>query len=71
MIRFIGDMLIGWIVFTPSGKKVANKIVNNAFNSVKKNLLNNSAVKEVLSFQDIFMNEDDNEQSNSNNRTKN
>ena len=59
MMRFLGDMLIGWIIFTPSGKKMANKIVNNAFNTMKKSLLNNPNVKEILSFQDIFMNGND------------
>ena len=72
MMRFLGDMLIGWIIFTPSGKKMANKIVNNAFNTMKKSLLNNPNVKEILSFQDIFMNgNDDNNESTFNSGTKN
>lgn len=72
MIRFIGDMIIGWIVFTPSGKKVANKLVNKAFNTVKRNLMNNSDLKELMSIKDIFINEESNdEKPNSNNRTKN
>ena len=72
MMRFLGDMLIGWIIFTPSGKKMANKIVNNAFNTMKKSLLNNPNVKEILSFQDIFMNgNDDDNESTFNSGTKN
>jgi hypothetical protein len=72
MIRFIGDMIIGWIVFTPSGKKVANKLVNKAFNTIKKNVMNNSDLKELMSIKDIFINEESNdEKPNSNNRTKN
>lgn len=72
MMRFLGDMLIGWIIFTPSGKQMANKIVNKAFNTVKKNMLNNPNVKDLMSFQDIFMNgNDDDNKSKSNNGTKN
>lgn len=72
MKRFLGDMLIGWIIFTPSGKKMANKIVNKAFNSIKKNVMNNSDFKELMSIKDIFINEESNdEQPDSNNRTKN
>jgi hypothetical protein len=72
MMRFLGDMLIGWIIFTPSGKQMANKIVNKAFNTVKKNMLNNPNVKDLMSFQDIFMNgNDDDTKSKSNNGTKN
>ena len=71
-MRFLGDMLIGWIIFTPSGKQMANKIVNKAFNTVKKNMLNNPNVKDLMSFQDIFMNgNDDDNKSKSNNGTKN
>lgn len=72
MIRFLGDMFIGWIIFTPSGKKMANKIVSKAFNTVKKNVMSNSDLKELMSLQDIFIKEESNDtKSDSNNRTKN
>jgi hypothetical protein len=58
MFRFIGDMFIGWIIFTDSGKKTANKIFNNSINQIKKTIMNNNDLKELLSLSDIFLNDD-------------
>lgn len=63
MFRFIGDMVIGWIVFTDSGKQVANNIVNKAFNNIKKNIIKNSQLNELLSLKDIFINNEENNES--------
>ena len=72
MIKFIGDMLIGWIIFTPTGKKVANNIVNMAFNRVKSNLMSNSDFKELMSLADVVMNGKSNDsKSSTDNGTKN
>lgn len=61
MLRFVGDMLIGWIVYTDSGKKMANKIVNKVINNVKKNIIDSPQFKEIASLKDIFnQDEDDN-----------
>lgn len=38
MLKFIRDMLIGWIIYTDSGKQTANKIVNYAYTQIKKNI---------------------------------
>lgn len=42
MKTFLRDMFIGWIIYTDSGKKVANKIVNYAYNQIKANILSSS-----------------------------
>ena len=63
MFRFLGDMVIGWIVFTDSGKQVANNIVNKAFNNIKKNIIKNSQLNELLSLKDIFINNEENNES--------
>lgn len=61
MIRLLGDLFIGWIIFTPEGKKTANKIVNTVFNTAKNNIINSS-----LPIMDIIsgINNDKNEQQN-------
>lgn len=48
MIRFLGDMVIGWIIYTDSGKKMANMVMNTAINKIKSNVsktLNNKDFK--------------------------
>ena len=60
MLRSVGDMLIGWIVYTDSGKKMANKIVNKVITNVKKNIMNNPQLKEMASLKDIFKQDEDN-----------
>lgn len=73
MIRLLGDLLIGWIIFTPEGKNVANKIVGTAFNTVKNNITNSSQLKEIFSMKDIFIkgNTNDTATIQQDNRTKN
>lgn len=72
MFRFIGDMVIGWIIFTDSGKQMANKIVNKTFNTVKKNIVNNTQLNDLLSIKDLFIeNEEINNDKQIDNRTKN
>ena len=39
MLRFIGDMFIGWILFTDTGKKTINSLVNKAYKHVQSNVL--------------------------------
>ena len=51
MLRFVGDMLIGWIVYTDSGKVISN---------VKKNIMSNPQLKEMASLKDIFKQDEDN-----------
>lgn len=70
MFRFFGDLFIGWIIFTDTGKKTINNIVNKAFNQVKSNISKSNQFAEILSLKEIFDNgeEDDTK---SNNRTKN
>lgn len=46
MKTFLRDMFIGWIIYTDSGKKVANKIVNYAYNQIKANILSSSEITE-------------------------
>lgn len=46
MKTFLRDMFIGWIIYTDSGKKVANKIVNYAYNQIKANILSSSEIIE-------------------------
>lgn len=73
MKKFLGDMFIGWILFTDSGKKAANKVVNIAYKQVKKNVLKSSQFQEILALKDIFLNVDGDEDENgekSNDRTK-
>lgn len=73
MMRLLGDLLIGWILFTSEGKNVANKIVGTAFNTVKNNIAHSSQLKEIFSMKDIFIKGEDNEPNNiqQNNGTKN
>lgn len=61
MFVFIRDMLIGWILFTQDGKKVANKVVSYAYKNIKKNVVNSSQYKELASITDIFIKEENNE----------
>lgn len=70
MFRFFGDLFIGWIIFTDTGKKTINKVMNKAFNQVKSNITKSKQFSEILSLKEIFDNgeEDDTK---SNNRTKN
>jgi hypothetical protein len=41
MINFIRDMIIGWIIYTESGKKTANSIVNYAYKQIKSSISSN------------------------------
>lgn len=69
MFRFIGDMLIGWVLFTDTGKKTINKLVGYTYKKVKKNLINSPQFKEIMSLNEVFTK--DNNYAKSNNRTKN
>lgn len=74
MFSFLRDMLIGWIVFTPDGKKVANKMVSYVYKNIKKNVTNSSQFKELVDFKDIFIKEEKhepNKHQHFNNRPKN
>jgi hypothetical protein len=42
MINFIRDMIIGWIIYTESGKKTANSIVNYAYKQIKSSISPNN-----------------------------
>jgi hypothetical protein len=73
MFVFIRDMLIGWIVFTQDGKKVANKMVSYVYKNIKKNITNSSQFKELVDLKDIFIKEEKDEPNKQhfNNRPKN
>lgn len=60
MLTFIRDMVIGWIVYTDSGKKMANKIVGKTYDTIKNNVLKSPQFKEIVSLKDIFI-KDNNE----------
>lgn len=66
MKTFLRDMFIGWIIYTDSGKKVANKIVNYCFKYAKNNVL--SLIE--TQFDDKKDNRNNNAKQN-NNRAKN
>lgn len=66
MLRFIGDMFIGWILFTDTGKKTINMVVNKAYKHIQSNVLNSTQVKDLLSLKDIFI-KDENDKSTTNN----
>jgi hypothetical protein len=68
MFRFIGDMVIGWILFTDSGKKTINKLMDYTYKKVKSNIMNSPQIKELLNNKKEFTKED-HEKFNS--RTKN
>ena len=61
MFNFIRDMLIGWIVFTPEGKKVANNVVALAYKNIKKNVVKSKQYQEIVGLKDIFMKEESEE----------
>jgi len=61
MLRFIGHMFIGWIIYTDSGKQTINKLVSKAFNHVKTNALKSSELQELMSLKDIFMKDENND----------
>ncbi len=72
MLRFIGDLFIGWVIFTDTGKKTINKAMNVAFNKVKSNVLKSPQFQDILSMKDIFLNDEElKDDKQSNNRTKN
>lgn len=66
MLRFIGDMFIGWILFTDTGKKTINIVVNKAYKHIQSNVLNSTQMKDLLSLKDIFI-KDENDKSTTNN----
>lgn len=66
MLRFIGDMFIGWILFTDIGKKTINMVVNKAYKHIQSNVLNSTQMKDLLSLKDIFI-KDENDKSTTNN----
>jgi hypothetical protein len=59
MKRFLGDMFIGWILFTKSGKKAVNNVFNLATKSIKENMLNSNEFKELINLKNIILGEDD------------
>lgn len=67
MKAFLRDMIIGWILYTESGKKFANKIVNYTYKQVKESLESND--KQQKPNKQEFRNNNDKQQFN--NRTKN
>lgn len=66
MLRFIGDMFIGWILFTDTGKKTINMVVNKAYKHIQSNVLNSTQMKDLLLLKDIFI-KDENDKSTTNN----
>lgn len=48
MFNFIRDMVIGWIIYTDAGKKVANKIVTYTYQQVKSNIMQSSQIKNIV-----------------------
>lgn len=68
MMRFIGDMLIGWVIYTESGKKMANKLVGTTIKYVTNNVMKSDQLKEIMSIKDIFIKDKDDKISN--NRTE-
>ena len=47
--QFLIDMLIGWIIYTPEGKKTANKII------IEANKMIENTVKNVIKNNNIFI----------------
>ena len=68
MKAFIRDMLIGWILYTESGKRFANKVVNYTYKQVKESLASNTDKEQKPNKQE-YRNNNDKQQFN--NRTKN
>lgn len=71
MLRFIGDMVIGWIIFTDDGKKFANKIVSKTVNTAKTNLVKNLPLKDLPIISELLTDGENNDKPKSNNGTKN
>lgn len=69
MLRFIGDMIIGWVIYTESGKKMANKLVGKTIKHITNNVMKSPQFKEIASLKDIFIKDEDDTVSN--NRTEN
>lgn len=67
MKAFIRDMIIGWILYTESGKKVANKIVNYAYKQIKGTLSSTEIDKTPIKRE----HRNNNDKQQFNNRTKN
>ena len=61
MLKFLGHMFIGWIVYTDSGKQAINKLVSKAFNHIKSNALKSSELQELMSLKDIFIKDEKDE----------
>lgn len=38
MMTFIRDMIIGWIIYTENGKKIANQLVNKTYKMINKTI---------------------------------
>jgi len=70
MFGFLRDMLIGWIIFTPEGKDVANKVFTKTYNQLKKNIVKSEQFKEIINIKNVILDGGKNE-SKSNDRTKN
>ena len=71
MLRFIGDMVIGWVIFTDDGKKFANKIVNKTINTAKNNIMKQLPIQNLPIISEILKDNDNDDKSNINNGTKN
>lgn len=61
MFVFLRDMVIGWVIFTPEGKKVANNVMSFAYKKIKKNISNSKQYKEIIGLKDIFINNESEE----------
>lgn len=76
MFSFLRDMVIGWVLFTQDGKKVANKAVTYVYKNIKKNVTNSQQYKEIVGLKDIFVKDgevedESNRNTKFNNRPKN
>lgn len=39
-VQFLVDMLIGWVVYTPEGRKAANKVINDTTKLINDTIKN-------------------------------
>lgn len=49
MIRIFAGMVLGWMAFTPEGKKLTNAVTKKALNEVQKTLKETGIIEDDVS----------------------
>lgn len=49
MLRIIAGMALGWMAFTPEGKKITNSIAKKAIDEVSKTLKDTGIIEDDVS----------------------